>query len=55
MKRILMTDETHGSLVAALADLEILLIMQGESTEEVNRLRAVIKNAEAVNEIPAGK
>lgn len=55
MKRILMTDETYSSLMTALVDLEILLLMQGDSIEETKRLRTVIKNAETINEIPVGK
>jgi hypothetical protein len=55
MKRILMTDETYDELIIMLADLEIFLLSDGESTKELERVRSVIKRAESVNDALSGK
>lgn len=48
MKRLLISEETHRRLIYALADLEIHLIIDGESTDEVKQLLAAVKEAQDV-------
>lgn len=45
MKLMIISDETHRSLISALADLEIHFIMDGESTNEVKHLLGCLKAA----------
>jgi len=51
MKRILMTDDTYNKLILMLAELEVFLLLEGESTSELERVRSVIKSAEPINEV----
>lgn len=48
MKRILLTEDSHQSLLNLLVELEILSLAENLPTDEVLRLRKLIKNAEDV-------
>jgi hypothetical protein len=48
MKRLIISEKTHRSLISALADLEIHLIMDNGSTDEVKRLLACVKAAKDI-------
>lgn len=48
LKQLIISEETHRSLISALADLEIHRIMDRESTDDVKRLLVCVKNAKDI-------
>jgi hypothetical protein len=48
MKQLIIGEKTHRSLISALVDLEIFLIAEHESTDEVKILLATVRAAKDI-------